>query len=70
MTVRRPGGRLAFLFRTTADLVSWRSFPPEVYRLRSGEEVRGAIQREGLRRSHNANRPEPALAVLTRPRGP
>lgn len=68
--VLKPGGRLVLLFRTSADAASLRSFPPEVYRFRSGEEVEGALQRAGLSRSDNANGPEPALVVVTRPRDP
>jgi len=45
--VLRPGGRLALLFRTNAS-PSTASFPPEIYRFRSLEEVAGALADAGL----------------------
>jgi ubiquinone/menaquinone biosynthesis C-methylase UbiE len=45
--VLKPGGRLALFFRTDASPAT-ASFPPEIYRFRSLEEVAGALADAGL----------------------
>lgn len=67
--VLRPGGRLVLLFRTSADAASVHSFPPEVYRFRSIEDVEAAARRAGLTIAASPAGPEPALVVATRPLG-
>jgi ubiquinone/menaquinone biosynthesis C-methylase UbiE len=47
--VLRPGGRLALLFRSNADIAATRAFPAEVYRFPSLSDVAESLQRAGLR---------------------
>ena len=46
--VLKPGGRLALLFRTDADKAANSTFPPEVYRFPSLEEMVGALATAGF----------------------
>jgi ubiquinone/menaquinone biosynthesis C-methylase UbiE len=46
--VLKPGGRLALLFRTTADQGAVKNFPSDVYRFRSLAEVAAALTGAGL----------------------
>jgi len=68
--VLKPGGRLVLLFRTNADPVSLQSFPSEVYRFRSYDEVTAAALRAGMAPDRQAARSEPALLVATRVAAP
>ena len=67
--VLKPGGRLVLLFRTSADVASVHSFPPEVYRFRSVDDVEAAARRAGLTVAGRPAGSEPALLVATRPLG-
>lgn len=67
--VLKPGGRLVLLFRTSADAASVHSFPPEVYRFRSIEDVEATARRAGLTIGGRATGSEPAILVATRPLG-
>ena len=46
--VTKPGGRVALLFRTTADHAAVQAFPPDVYRFRSLDEVLAALKEAGF----------------------
>lgn len=67
--VLKPGGRLALLFRTKADLAAIASFPPEIYRFPALAEVAAALEGAGLdvhAASDTAN--EPVLLMAEKPR--
>jgi len=65
--VLKPGGRLVMLFRTSADTASVQTFPAEVYRFRSIEDVEATAGRAGLIVAGRPAGSEPALLVATRP---
>jgi ubiquinone/menaquinone biosynthesis C-methylase UbiE len=46
--VLKPGGKLALLFRTSADVKAVQAFPGEVYRFRSLTEVIASLEGAGL----------------------
>jgi ubiquinone/menaquinone biosynthesis C-methylase UbiE len=45
--VLKPGGKLALLFRTSADAKALHAFPAEVYRFRSLKEVVARLEARG-----------------------
>jgi ubiquinone/menaquinone biosynthesis C-methylase UbiE len=65
--VLKPGGRLVMLFRTSADTASVHSFPADVYRFRSTEDVEATARLAGLIVAGDPAGSEPALVVATRP---
>jgi ubiquinone/menaquinone biosynthesis C-methylase UbiE len=46
--VLKPGGKLALLFRTSADVKAVRAFPAQVYRFRSLTDVSASLGKSGL----------------------
>jgi ubiquinone/menaquinone biosynthesis C-methylase UbiE len=65
--VLKPGGRLALLFRTNADLKAIASFPKEIYTFPRLADVRTALERAGMEvhvAGDGAN--EPALLLATK----
>lgn len=65
--VLKPGGRLALLFRTNADLKAIASFPAEIYSFPGLADVRAALERAGMEvhvAGDGAN--EPALLLATK----
>jgi ubiquinone/menaquinone biosynthesis C-methylase UbiE len=59
--VLKPGGKLALLFRTSADAKAVQAFPAEVYRFRSLTEVIARLEEVGLTVDQ---RDEPATTPL------
>jgi ubiquinone/menaquinone biosynthesis C-methylase UbiE len=67
--VLKPGGRLALLFRSNADLAAAASFPSEIYRFPALADVMGILEQAGLSvhvASDCAN--EPALLLAEKRR--
>lgn len=65
--VLKPGGRLALLFRTNADLKAVASFPAEIYSFPTLAEIRTALDQAGMEvhvAGDGAN--EPALLLATK----
>jgi len=65
--VLKPGGRLALLFRTNADLKAIASFPAEIYSFPGLADVLAALERAGMEvhvAGDGAN--EPALLLATK----
>jgi SAM-dependent methyltransferase len=65
--VLKPGGHLALLFRTNADLKAIASFPAEIYSFPRVADVRTALERAGMDvhvAGDGAN--EPALLLATK----
>jgi ubiquinone/menaquinone biosynthesis C-methylase UbiE len=64
--VLKPGGRLALVFRTSADAAAVQAFPAEVYRFRSFAEVTAALDEDGFTIDKADERgTEPMLIVAT-----
>lgn len=65
--VIKPGGRMALVFRTSADTPAVESFPSEVYRFRALLEVESAAERAGFRlEGQPAQGGEPVLLIASR----
>ncbi|TAJ68745.1 MAG: class I SAM-dependent methyltransferase [Phenylobacterium sp.] len=64
--VIKPGGRMALVFRTSADTPAVESFPSEVYRFRALLEVESAAERAGFRLEGQPAQGEPVLLIATR----
>lgn len=64
--VIKPGGRMALVFRTSADTSAVESFPSEVYRFRALLEVESAAERAGFRLEGQPAQGEPVLLIATR----
>tara|TARA_R110002074_G_scaffold143733_1_gene290932 strand:- start:2518 stop:3156 length:639 start_codon:yes stop_codon:yes gene_type:complete len=65
--VIKPGGRLALMLRTSADDVSVRTFPAEVYCFRSVIEVIAALEAAGFAVDGNyVQHTEPVLLLATK----
>ncbi|MFN4926833.1 class I SAM-dependent methyltransferase [Bradyrhizobium sp.] len=65
--VLKPGGRMALLFRTNADLKAIASFPAEIYSFPRVADVRTVLERAGMDvhvTGDGAN--EPALLLATK----
>jgi ubiquinone/menaquinone biosynthesis C-methylase UbiE len=65
--VLKPGGRLALLFRTNADLKAIASFPAEIYSFPRLTDVQTVLERAGMDvhvAGYGAN--EPALLLATK----
>jgi SAM-dependent methyltransferase len=65
--VLRPGGRIALVFRTSADKAAVQAFPAEVYRFRSFDEVTAALDGNGFQIDcADETGTEPVLIVATK----
>ena len=67
--VLKPGGRLALLFRTSADLAATAAFPPEIYRFPAWGEMVAALKSAGFAIDGDqaeGESPEPVLIVARR----
>jgi SAM-dependent methyltransferase len=67
--VLKPGGRLALLFRTSADLKAIASFPAEIYRFPALADISAGLERAGMDVhvvGDSANKPALVLATKRR----
>lgn len=64
--VLKPGGRLALLFRTSADEAAVRAFPAEVYRFPAPCDVIGPMEEAGFAVTTLDQTGSPLLLVATR----
>lgn len=68
--VLKPGGRLALLFRTDADVSAVRSFPAEVYRFRALADVVASLEQVGFEIDRSgtaiADSDQPILLIASR----
>lgn len=72
--VLKPGGRLALVFRTSADASAVSAFPSDVYRFPALNEVTAALGNagfvvDGSNESRDAGRPGPILLVAAKQDG-
>jgi ubiquinone/menaquinone biosynthesis C-methylase UbiE len=65
--VLKPGGRIALVFRTSADKAAVQSFPADVYRFRSFDGVTAALNGNGFQIDYADERgTEPMLIVAAK----